>query len=58
MTQALQLLTVVIVGLGLAWYGLIRGRKERQQPRFDPRQQALFPSEVRERADEHQFAAR
>lgn len=57
MTQALQLLTVVVVGLGLACYGLIRGRRERQQCRFDPRQQALFP-EVHEREDERQLAAR
>jgi uncharacterized protein HemX len=44
MTQALQLLTVVAVGLGLACYGLVQGRRERQKPRFDPRQQPLFPS--------------
>jgi hypothetical protein len=42
MTQALQLLTVGVVGLGLACYALIIDRKEHQkQP--DPRQQSLFP---------------
>lgn len=42
MTQALQLLTVAVVGLGLACYALIIDRKEhRTQP--DPRQPSLFP---------------
>jgi hypothetical protein len=42
MTQALQLLTVGIVGLGLAYYALIVDREEHlRQP--DPRQQPLFP---------------
>ncbi|MGA9042872.1 MAG: hypothetical protein WB421_20250 [Terriglobales bacterium] len=46
MTQALQLLTVVAVGFGLACYGLIQGRRERNAERqvaADPRQQPLFP---------------
>ena len=46
MTQALQLFTVVLVGFGLAWYGLVKGRKERcaeQRSRSDSRQQPLFP---------------
>jgi hypothetical protein len=57
MTQALQLLTVVAVGFGLACYGLIQGRRERPKPRIDPRQQPLFPS-AREHAEERQLAAR
>lgn len=46
MTQALQLLTVALVGFGLAWYGLVKGRKERcaeQQPRSNSLQRPLFP---------------
>jgi uncharacterized protein HemX len=45
MTQALQLLAVAVVGLGLAWYGLIQGRREQlaEQVRKDSRQQSLFP---------------
>jgi len=33
MTHALQLLTVVAVGLALACYGLAKGRKEREAER-------------------------
>jgi hypothetical protein len=42
MTQALQLLTVGIVGLALACYALIIDRKE-HKPKSDPRQPPLFP---------------
>ena len=39
MTQALQLLTIVDVGFGLAWYGLIKDRKEHKlQSKTDPSQ--------------------
>ena len=42
MTQALQLLTVVAVAFGLACYGLIQGRKERNENKHpDPRQTSL-----------------
>ena len=43
MTQALQLLVVVFVGIGLAIYGHIKGSRERRADRRDPRQQPLFP---------------
>jgi hypothetical protein len=46
MTQAFQLLTVVVVGAGLALFGHFKGREERsreQHPKTDPRQQPLFP---------------
>jgi|HubBroStandDraft_6_1064221.scaffolds.fasta_scaffold5589707_1 hypothetical protein len=46
MMQALQLLTVVAVGAGLALYGHFKGREERRRERQstpDPRQQPLFP---------------
>ena len=56
--QALQLLTVIAVGFGLACYGLIQGRRERRKTRIDPRQQPLFPSSAREDAEERQLAAR
>jgi hypothetical protein len=47
MTQALQLLTVAVVGLGLACYALVVDRKEHlKQP--DPRQQPLFPETPRQ----------
>jgi hypothetical protein len=42
MTQAFQLLTVAVVGVGLACYALIIDRKE-HKPRSDPRQPPLFP---------------
>ena len=57
MTQALQLLTVVAVGLGLACYGLVQGRRERQKPRFDPRQQPLFPS-AQEHGEQRELVTR
>jgi hypothetical protein len=46
MTQALQLLTVVAVGIGLAWYGLFQDRREhRHDGQTDPRQPSIpFPS--------------
>ena len=44
MTQALQLLTVVAVGLVLACYGLFQDRREHRKPQPDPRQQPLFPN--------------
>jgi hypothetical protein len=43
MTQALQLLLVVFVGIGLAVYGHIKGSRERRADGRDPRQQPLFP---------------
>jgi hypothetical protein len=45
MIQALKLLMVVAVGVGLAVYGHIKGAKERQADRRDPRQQPLFPQQ-------------
>jgi hypothetical protein len=43
MTQALQLLLVVFVGIGLAIYGHIKGSRERRADCRDPRQRSLFP---------------
>jgi hypothetical protein len=43
MTQALQLLTVLAVGVGLAIYGHLKGVGERRAERRDPRQPSLFP---------------
>jgi hypothetical protein len=46
MTQALQLLLVVLVGVALAFYGHFKGMRERgkeRQAQADPRQQTLFP---------------
>ena len=42
MMQVLQLLTVVGVGVALAWYGLLQDKRE--HPPFDPRQPSIpFP---------------
>jgi hypothetical protein len=41
--QALQLLVVVAVGVGLAIYGHIKGAREKRADRRDPRQPSLFP---------------
>ena len=41
MTQALQLLAIVGVGIALAGYGLLKDRKE-HPPKTDPRQENLF----------------
>jgi hypothetical protein len=43
MTQALQLLMVLAVGVGLAIYGHLQGVRERRAERRDPRQPSLFP---------------
>jgi len=56
MTQALMLLAVVAVGAGLAAYGRIQGRRERQtKPHADPRQQALFPPQDNKPTDDHEL---
>lgn len=61
MTQALQLLTVVAVALGLACFGLIKGRKEREREHSknsDPRQTNLFPSHPHQRREDHELVVR
>jgi hypothetical protein len=52
MTQALQLLTIVAVGVGLAWYGLRQDRKEHgQKEQKDPRQPSIPFPPVRHREE-------
>ncbi|HEY1801421.1 MAG TPA: hypothetical protein VGG46_10850 [Terriglobales bacterium] len=60
MTQAFQLLTVVAVACGLACYGFLKGRKEREreQRHSDPRQQSLFPSHSPARHEDRELVAR
>lgn len=61
MTQAFQLLTVIAVAFGLACYGLLKGRKEREQEEnhSDPRQQPLFQSQhTHSRREDHQLVTR
>ncbi len=58
MTQALQLLTVVAVAFGLACYGLVKGRKEREQEHVDPRQQPLFPISTHDHKEERELVIR
>jgi len=56
-TQALQILTIIGVALGLAWYGLWRDRRDDS----DPRQRSIvFPDEsesTQDKQDRSQHAA-
>jgi hypothetical protein len=56
MTQALQLLTVVAVGIALACYGLFEDRREHRTQNPDPRQSTLFPTH--RSSQDHELVAR